>query len=74
MKHRNKHHMKPSSRSGSSLESNLLTIDIDKHNLLHKIFGNLTWTEIIVIMIKTAKIKHYEYNEPKISQFYKFVK
>jgi hypothetical protein len=72
-KHNNKHHLRPRSRGGSSVESNLLTINEDKHCLLHKIFGNLTWNEIIILMIRIAKEKHYENNEPKVKVFYKFL-
>ena len=70
---KNKHHMKHKSRHEDSRDSNLLTIDIEKHNLLHKVFGTLTWREIILVMIRTAKLKHYENIEPKIAELYKFI-
>lgn len=69
-KHKNKHHLKPKSRSGSSMDYNIANLDIDKHNLLHKIFGNSTLTEIIAILIRFAKMKHYEKEDKNILKYY----
>jgi hypothetical protein len=57
LKGRNHHHMTPVSRSGPAIPSNLLLIDIEKHNLLHKIFGNRTWEEIIAVMVRVSEMK-----------------
>jgi hypothetical protein len=65
--------MKPKSKGGDARSSNMLYIDIDKHNLIHKIFGNKTWYEIIIFMLRIAKAKHYENIEPRIQDFYKFL-
>lgn len=73
MKDRNKHHLKARSRGGDSRGSNLLFIEVEKHNWLHKIFGNLTLYEIIVLLIRLSKAKKYENVEPKIRQLYKYV-
>ena len=73
-KHRNKHHLKPRSRGGDAQPANLLLIDIDKHILFHKIFGNHTLYEVINILIRVARAKHYEQIEPRIKEFYKLTK
>lgn len=73
MKGKNKHHLKARSRGGDSHGSNLLFIEVDKHNWLHKIFKNLTLYEIIVLLIRISRAKHYENIEPKIQQFYKYL-
>ena len=70
---RNKHHLKPKIRGGEKQSSNMLLIDIDKHIFLHKIFGNHTLYEIIHILIRVARAKHYEEIEPKIKDFYKLI-
>ena len=70
---RSNHHLKPRSVGGDSRGSNLLFLEREKHNWLHKIFGNLTLYEIIVLLIRLAKMKHYENVEPKVKLFYKFL-
>lgn len=69
-KHKNKHHIRPKTKGGSSMDYNIANLDIDKHNLLHRIFGNATLYEIICILIRFAKMKGYEKEEPKIRVFY----
>lgn len=54
---RNKHHLTPKSRGGKDSRDNMLLIKVKKHNLLHKIFGNRTWEEIIQVMIRVAEMK-----------------
>ena len=54
---RNLHHMRPRSAGGDNSEANLLLIDVEKHELLHKIFGNKTWEEIIQLMIRVSRMK-----------------
>lgn len=56
-KRMNKHHLTPKSRFGDMSPNNLLLIDIEKHNLLHKIFGNRTWEEIIAVMVRVSQMK-----------------
>ena len=56
---RNRHHLTPRSRGGRDVYSNLLLIDEEKHALIHKIFGNRTWTEIIDVMQRLARMKGY---------------
>lgn len=49
--------MVPRSRGGSSKATNLLLLDVEKHAMLHKIFGNRTWEEIIQVMIRVSRMK-----------------
>lgn len=49
--------MRPKSRNGPNTVANLLLLDVDKHAMLHKIFGNKTWEEIIAIMIRVSRMK-----------------
>lgn len=53
----NRHHIKPRSRGGDSLESNLLTMDTNRHDAWHLLFSNLTITEIIELLERVAKMK-----------------
>lgn len=69
--HRNHHHLRPRSRRGSSGVFNLLYLDCDKHRKLHEIFGNRTLEEIISVLIRLSKMKHYEREESTIQRFYK---
>jgi|GEM_PF-5817335 len=38
----NYHHLKPRSRGGTSIDSNMLFIKIRRHNAWHRLFGNST--------------------------------
>jgi hypothetical protein len=59
---RNWHHLSPRSLGryapfqGEGLANKLL-IDVEKHALIHKIFGNRTWEEIIAVMQRVARMK-----------------
>jgi len=53
----NKHHMKNRSRGGSFIESNLLRMDISRHNCFHILFGNLDFDEIIELLKRVKRIK-----------------
>ena len=54
---RNKHHLTPRSRGGSDQDWNLLLIKIERHNELHRIFGNMTLEEIIQLLTRLARMK-----------------
>jgi len=56
----NKHHLKPKSRGGQNLDSNLLKMDISRHNAWHLLFENLTLDEIIKLLERVRKIKKGE--------------
>lgn len=62
-----KHHMKPQSRRGSNAPSNLLILDEEKHKAFHFVFGNLTWEEIIALLVRTARMKGRE-KTPEIDE------
>jgi Iap family predicted aminopeptidase len=72
-KKRNKHHIKNKVNGGGTQGANLLLIDEEKHQILHKVFGNLDFYEIIVLLIRVCRAKHYETINPKISKFYKII-
>lgn len=46
----NRHHLKPGSRGGQTIGSNLLILDVERHKAWHFIFGNLTLSEIIELL------------------------
>ena len=54
---RNYHHLKPQSRGGKYIDSNLLLIKIDRHHFWHKIFGNRTLGEVIRLLIRLERVK-----------------
>jgi len=53
----NKHHLKPGSRGGQTIDSNLIKMDISRHNAWHLLFQNLTLDEIIALLNRLKKIK-----------------
>jgi len=57
-KKRNRHHLKPKSRGGQKVESNLLLIDMTVHNWWHKRFGNMTLDEIIELLQRVRRAKN----------------
>lgn len=70
----NHHHLRPRSRGGDSLDSNLLLIDTGKHDAWHFIFGNLTLDEIIKIlimlrMVKERRQRHKQKQMKAVSQY-----
>ena len=60
VKKMNRHHLCPKSRNGPTRDENLLLLKIEKHVLLHKIFGNRTLGEILTILHRTLHAKNYE--------------
>lgn len=53
----NRHHLTPKQRGGQSIESNLLRMDISRHNAWHLIFNNLTLLEIISLLKRLYETK-----------------
>ena len=70
-RYRNRHHLTNRVNNGPTRKENLLYIDMEKHNLLHIIFKNLDLYEIIILLIRTARMKQYDKVNPKIKQLYK---
>lgn len=57
----NKHHIKNRSRGGKTTPENLLRMDIERHNALHFLFGNLDFQEIASLLIRVSRAKnHYQ--------------
>lgn len=51
------HHLRPSSRGGTSVESNLILLDAYRHDAWHLLFKNLTLDEIITLLMRLKHIK-----------------
>jgi hypothetical protein len=68
MKVRNRHHIKPKSRGGQKIESNLLLMDIKKHNAWHLLFGNMTLNEIILFLTRIRDAKRNQYKHFKLGE------
>lgn len=54
---RNRHHLLPRSRGGSSSPDNLLLIKIERHNAWHEIFGLRNLDEVISLL---QRVKHWK--------------
>lgn len=57
-KQKNRHHLKAKALGGERLDSNMLTIDVDKHNAWHTLFGLMTPLEIIRLLVRMLRMKH----------------
>lgn len=53
----NKHHLTAKVRGGDSTESNLLYMDLRRHQAWHLLFNNLTLREIIELLERLEHIK-----------------
>lgn len=53
----NDHHLKPRSRGGQDIGSNLFGLDEYRHSAWHLLFKNLTLDEIIALLIRVKQIK-----------------
>lgn len=51
------HHLKPRSRGGQDIQSNLVKLDIYRHDAFHLLFGNRTLKEVIEILTRLQHIK-----------------
>lgn len=51
------HHLKPRSRGGESIGSNLVKLDAYRHSAWHLLFSNLTIDEVITLLQKLKHIK-----------------
>jgi len=54
------HHIKAKSAGGSTIESNLLTLDISRHNAYHLLFGNMDLNQVILLLQRLQQIKKYQ--------------
>ena len=63
---RNRHHLRPKNRGGLTIESNLLLMDIKRHNAWHQLFGNLTLGEVIELLQRVKRAKERQRKSIKI--------
>lgn len=54
---RNRHHLIPRSRGGTNSDRNMLLIDIEKHELWHRLWGTRTIEEILALLSRMARMK-----------------
>jgi hypothetical protein len=54
---KNRHHLRPKSRGGQKIQSNLLLIDMERHCAWHKLWGNRTLEEVIALLQRLKSIK-----------------
>lgn len=57
------HHLRPTSRGGSSLGSNLFRMDAYKHSAWHLLFQNLTLEEVISLLQRVKEIKDKQHRK-----------
>lgn len=53
----NRHHLKPRSRGGQDLPSNLIRMDENRHGAWHLLFQNRTLSEVIEILERLRGMK-----------------
>jgi len=70
---RNRHHIKNVCNLGRTCPQNILILDVERHNWIHRIFKNLDFYDIIVLLIRTCRAKHYEDINPRVAKFYELV-
>jgi hypothetical protein len=57
---RSYHHLIPKSRNGEYTPSNLLLMQVERHKIWHKLFGNRTLSEVINLLIRLKKLKEVQ--------------
>jgi len=67
------HHIKNHCNGGHSKPNNLLYIKEHKEKLIHHIFGDRDFYEIIIFILRIARAKHFEQVNKKIKRLYKFL-
>jgi hypothetical protein len=67
------HHIKNRCNGGKSNPENLLYIEETKEKMIHKIFFDKDFYDIVIFILRLCKMKHYEEVNPKIKRFYKFL-
>lgn len=67
------HHIKNRCNGGHSVPSNLLLIKESKERLIHEIFGDRDFYDIIIFILRIARAKRFEQINPKIKQLYKYL-
>lgn len=72
-KRRVHHHIKNACNGGHSKPENLLFIREEKEKLIHHIFGDRDFYEIIIFILRISRAKHFERVNPRIKKLYKFL-
>jgi hypothetical protein len=72
-KKRVRHHIKNRCNGGRSTPENLLLIDERKERMIHEIFGDRDFYEIILFILRLSKMKHFELVNRRIKGLYKFL-
>jgi len=67
------HHIKNRCHGGKSILENLLYVKEDKEKMIHRIFFDKDFYDIIIFLLSFCKAKHYENVNPKIKELYKFI-
>ena len=52
-----KHHIQNRSKGGTKTEANILMIYRDKHDVWHKLFGDLTLRQAAALLLRVARMK-----------------
>lgn len=67
------HHIKNKVKGGNSKPENLLHIKEHKEKLIHHIFGQRDFYEIIIFILRLSRAKHFEQVNPEIKKLYKLL-
>lgn len=65
-----RHHLTNRVNGGDKRPENMLKLVEEKHHLIHILFGNLDLYQIVILLIRVARAKHYEKVNPKIRELY----
>ena len=58
--YKSRHHLRPRSRNGADIDSNLLILWRTKHDAWHTLFANRTLGEIISVLTRIKEAKNYK--------------
>jgi len=67
------HHIKNRENGGNSKPNNLLFIKQGREKLIHYIFGDRDFYDIIIFILRISRAKHFEQVNPKIEKLYKLL-
>jgi hypothetical protein len=56
----NRHHLTPKSRGGDRRSSNMLLIEVKRHDAWHYLWGNRTLDEVILLLQRLKQLKEAE--------------
>lgn len=68
-----RHHIKNRCNGGKSIPENLLLIDERKEKMIHEVFGNRDFYDIVLFILRLSKMKRFELVNGKIKNLYKFL-